>query len=364
MIDKLISSHLVALATEDRQCIPTLDALWAPPPVPRPPRATLGPWLAPVARAAPMIVVFATAGVLLEADLAVFNESPQLVIALVVAVMAMLGLAGSRPVKAGRPLADVVAASLFTVVAVTGFGVAWHLHRTDCVFFDQDGGSIGPCHAGRTLTTTWFVLSSFAAVLVISTVAARRIRRVGPRTWSIAAKVVMPTVLLTWVGVIQYWDRLMDVVRFQYAPWLHTPAPDGSSLEFHGGRFIEPHRVRVLFVDSFLGDAIRSSSEAGQWNAIEAGLVLLGLALSIGVACMRERGRPSRWLTLLESPLIIPLGVIVATGSLVLASLWQLFPILRGDWVDVRWFAACASVGAVVAFASMLLRRRRRETQS
>jgi hypothetical protein len=352
MIDKLISSHLVALATEDRQRIPTLDALWAPPPPP-PPRAARAPWVAPVARAAPMIVVFAAAGVLLEADLTLFNKTPQLVIALVIAVMAMLGLAGSRPVKAGRPLADVVAASLFTVVAVTSFAVGWHQHMTDCVVFDQYGGSIGPCHAGRTLTTTWFVLSSFAAVLVVATVAARRVRRVGPRAWSIAAKVVMSTVLLTWVGVIQYTDRWLDVIRFQYAPWIML-----------GDEPIDPHRVRVIRGDSLTGNFVLSQSKAGQLNAIEAGIVLLVLALSIGVACMRERSRPSRWLTVLESPLIIPLGVIVATGSLVLASLQgQLFLIHRGDVDDIPWYAAWVSVGAVVAFASMLLRRRR-EAQS
>ena len=349
MIDKLISSHLVALALEDRQRIPTLDALWAPP-APRPPRAKRAPWLTP---AAPMIVVFAAAGVLLESDLAVFNESPQLVIALVLAAMAMLGLAGSRPVKASRPLADVIAASLFTLVAVTGFAVGWHQHMTDCVVFDRYGGSIGPCEVSKTVTATWFVLISFAVALVVATVAARRIRWVGPPAWSVAAKVVVVSVLLTWIGMIQYTDRWMDAIRFRYAPWARN-----------GALLIAPHRVRVMWGSSEDGDLVRLSSDVGRWNAIEAGLVLFGLALSIGVACTRERGRQSRWLRLLESPPIIPLGVIVATGSLVLASAqWQLFLIHRGDWDDIPWYAAWASVGAVVAFASMLLRRRRREAQ-
>jgi hypothetical protein len=351
MIDKLISSHLVALATEDRQCVPTLDALWVPPAL-RPPRAKLGPWLAPVARAVPMIIVLATAGVLFEAKLAVFNQTPQLVIALVIAVMALLGLAGSRPVKAGRPFGDVIAAGLFTVVAASGFAVGWHDHMTVCALFDQNGGSVGPCHADTMVTTTWFVVVAFGAVLVIAAVAARWIRRDGARAWGVAAKVVLPTVLLTWVGVIQYMDVSIDMVHFHYAPWITF-----------GDEMIAPHHIRVMGGAAY--GFILAASAAARWNAIEAGLVMLALAVSIGVACMRERDRPSRWLTVLESPSIIPLGVIVATASLVLASAqWQLFLIHRGDMDDIPWYAAWASVGAVVAFASMLLRRRRREALS
>lgn len=93
--------------------------------------------------------------------------------------------------------------------------------------------------------------------------------------------------------------------------------------------------------------------------------MLFFLAISIGIACMRERARPSRWLTLLESPAIVPLGVVVATGGLLLAmAQWPLFQFHRGDPDDIPWFAAWASVGAVVAYASMLLRRRRREALS
>ncbi|HEY6040133.1 MAG TPA: hypothetical protein VIV58_37880, partial [Kofleriaceae bacterium] len=61
----------------------------------------------------------------------------------------------------------------------------------------------------------------------------------------------------------------------------------------------------------------------------------------------------------------IPLGVIMTTVSLVLASAqWDLFQIHRGDIDNIPWFAAWASIGAVVAYASMLLRRRRREALS
>jgi hypothetical protein len=348
MIDKLISSHLVALALEDRQCVPTLDALWLPP-QPRPPRARRAPWLAWLAPVAPIIVVFAMAGGVFEADLLTFKESPQLVIALVLVVMAMLGLVGARPANADRPLANVVAAGLFTVVAVAGVAVGWQQHMTDCVFFDGQGGSIGPCHANPTVTTTGFIVLSWAVVMVMSAIAARVIRRVGPQTWSVAAKLVVVTVLLTWLGVSQYLDRWIDVIRFQHAP--------GYASQW-GAEMVAWHRVRVM--QGHPWEFLRLHAVSGQWNAIEAGLVSLGLAVSIGVASMRERVRPSRWLSLLESPVIIPLGAIVTTASLVIASAqWNLLAVHRGDPDDIPWYAAWASVGAVVTFASMCLRRRR-----
>lgn len=73
----------------------------------------------------------------------------------------------------------------------------------------------------------------------------------------------------------------------------------------------------------------------------------------------KRRGVRARdcWLALLESSLVIPLGVVLATGSVVRATMC-VAPDDGGRW------AAGATIGAVVAFASMLLRRRRREALS
>src|SRR3569832_1441021 len=104
---------------------------------------------------------------------------------------------------------------------------------------------------------------------------------------------------------------------------------------------------------------------SGCTSVSETAAVLFGLAISIGIASARERAQPSRWLRLLESPAIVPLGVTIATISLVLGTdQWELFRLHRGDWDDIPRFAAWASIGAVVAYASMLLRRRRREALS
>ncbi|HJT97908.1 MAG TPA: hypothetical protein VJ696_06295, partial [Rhodanobacteraceae bacterium] len=151
---------------------------------------------------------------------------------------------------------------------------------------------------------------------------------------------------------------------FHYEPY--------DTLGSHGE--LQPAHIHTIR-DSMAGDApliypgfrdfLRAQSEPGQWNAVEAGLFMLLLAVSVGVACMRERTRPSRWLAVLESPAIVPLGVLVATGSLLLAmAQWPLFNLHRGSPDDIPWYAAWASAGAVVAYASMLLRRRRREALS
>ena len=166
------------------------------------------------------------------------------------------------------------------------------------------------------------------------------------------AKLVTAAVLLTWTGLNQYIDLSIDLVRFHATPWLMA-----------GALQVSPSRVHAY--DPFDARLVRAVSERGQWNAIEAGLVALALAVSIGVACTRETKRPSRWLRLFESPFVVPVGAIVATVSLVLATAqFWLFPSHRGDPDDIPWFAAWASVCAVIAYASMLLRRRRREALS
>ena len=68
---------------------------------------------------------------------------------------------------------------------------------------------------------------------------------------------------------------------------------------------------------------IRAHSTERMWDALVSGAVSFALAISIGIASIRERNRPSRWLRLLEFPAIIPLGITVAAASLVLATLQQ-----------------------------------------
>lgn len=340
MIDKLISSDLVALASEDRQRMPSIEVLWSPPPS-RAPRAKRASWLVP---AAPILGAFIAAGVLIEVDLQTFNATPQLAIALVLSVMAMLGLVGSRPVRSDRPLADVIAVSLFTATAAAAFAMGWVQHTTTCLFLNHEGATSGPCLANQVFTTPEFVMIAWAISVVTGAIAARRIRRVGPREWSVAARVVLVTVLVTWMGLNQFWDRWTEVVHFHHDP---------ASLAVQLGGQIRGAEYRVLYGYSYLELEVSPS----QWHAVWAGLLLLALAISIGVASIRDRARPSRWLARLESAAVIPLGVVVSTASLVFAA-------MRRDYGEAGVYAALASVGAVVAYASMLLRRRRREALS
>jgi hypothetical protein len=149
-------------------------------------------------------------------------------------------------------------------------------------------------------------------------------------------------------------DISMDLIHFHFTPWMRI-----------GAEATDAHHARVMFGDAQLKGFIRHDSQQQQWYALVAGLASFALAISIGVAATRERERPSRWLRLLESPAIVPVGIIVVAISLVLASAqWQLFEIHRGDPDDIPWFANSASIGTIVAFASMLLRRRRREALS
>jgi len=304
----------------------------------------LPPWLA---TAAPIAIAFGTAGVLLQSDLVTFDLAPRLAIVLVLAVMAMFGLAGARPVPAGRPLSDLLAAGLFTAIAVGCCALGWHQHRTDYLVVAGGGGVVGPSHVNPIVTTTQFAVVTWAAVLAVAAVAARWFQWGGGRAWAVSAKVVVVTVLLTWLGLNQYIDRWTEVIAFHAHPLTSHVLWGTATVEA-----VDP-------------EALRSHWIPAQLNAIEAGLALLGLAVSIGVASSREKARRSRWLAILESPLTIPLGVILATGSLLLAAFqWDLAQVGRGSLDDIPWWATWASIGAVVAYASMLLRRRRREALS
>jgi hypothetical protein len=306
------------------------------------------PWLLPIA---PIVVVFATTGVLREVNQD-FVVVPQLACALALALMALIGLVRSDFAKSS-PASNLIAAGLFIPLAAVGFVMEWHHHMTDCMFVTDYGVSLGPCQANRITTTTGFTLISWSLVIVTAAVAGRLIRWRAPQAWSIPAQLAVLTVLLTWLGLNLYMDISMDLIHFHFTPWLRigAEAPDA-------------HHARVMF-DAQARVFIRHDSQQKQWYALVAGLTSFALAISIGVAATRERERPSRWLRLLESPAIVPVGIIVVAISLVLASAqWQLLEIHRGDPDDIPWFAAWASVGAVVAFASMLLRRRRREALS
>jgi len=340
MIDKLISSDLSALAAEDRQAISAFE-------LPRErPHKPARSWRLTIMPSMPFLLGAVAAGGLYAESRIVAQTAPQLAIALALVVMAMFGLAASAPRP--RPLADLIAAGLFTLVAVVGFTVEWHQHRTNCTFIDAYALSAGPCQESRVATTTWFAVCAWAGMTVLSRLA----RGKAPRMWAIPSKLITAAVLLTWTGLNQYIDLSIDLVRSHATPWLMI-----------GARGDSPFRVRAY--DPYSLQWVRTVSDRGQWNAVEAGLVALALAVSIGVACTRETKRPSRWLRLLESPFVIPLGAIVASVSLVLATAqFWLAPSHRGDPDDIPWFAAWASVGAVVAYASMLLRRRRREALS
>jgi zinc transporter ZupT len=351
MIDKLISSDLAALAADDRHAVPTFEALLgAPrPSVPKVARAKRAPWLLPIG---PIVVVLAAAGALREVNQD-FVDVPQLAVALGVALMALIGLVYADFAKP-RPLASIVAAGLFIPLAGVGFVIEWHHHMTGCLFIDGNGESIGPCQAARIVTTPGFALISWSAIMVAAAVGARLIPWKGSSAWNIPAQIATLTVLLTWLGLNLYEDISMEVARFHYT---HTAGV--------GAERWAPYHSRVLLGFPDLVKFIRAHSTERMWDALVSGAVSFALATSIGIASIWERNKPSRWLRLLEFPAIIPLGITVAAASLVLATLQQqLFELHRGDPDDIPWFAACGSIGAVVAFASMLLRRRRREALS
>lgn len=347
MIDKLIEADFAALAAEDRQAIPP-EAPWFE--VVQPAQKRRRSWRPVIMPALPFVIGSVAAVALYEESFTVSHLAPQLAIALGLVMMAMFGLAGRSP--SSSPLASILAAGLFTLVAVVGFSVEWHHHRTDCLFVDGYSIVTAPCQDSRVVATTWFALSAWGVAIVVALCASRMVRRRGPEKWGVAAKLITAAVLLTWTGLNQYIDRSIDLVRFHATPYLQAGALLGTD-----------YRVRIY--DPHLAGMIRRVSDDGQWNALESGLVALVLAISIGIACTREGKRPSRWLRLLESPFVMPLGVIIATVSLVLATAqFELFKLHRGDADDIPWFAAWASIGAVVAYASMLLRRRRREALS
>jgi hypothetical protein len=343
MIDALISTDLTALAVEDRQRVPALDAV-----LPQPREKTSWPlkqWLrrsAPIA--APVVAIAAGAGVLLELDIHTFQESPQLAIVIVIAIVAMLhAIADRARTKPGKPVADVIAAVMITVLAATFFLAAWDRHRATCVYFFEQGGNLGPCTDHDHYTSPGFVAIVWAAVLVIARAFASR-ARVDVARWSVAAKIAAVAVVVTWVSVNQFEDRWGRGVDFQlhfagyysFTPAQHLKSALGWMVNW-----------------PFVGVRISSS----QWNALAGGLVLVIFAATIAIACVRERGRPSRWLTILEHPALTPLAVVVAMAALVYAS--------AADYPEiVGRRAAVASVAAIVAYAGMLLRRRRREALS
>lgn len=346
MIDKLIASDLAALAAEDRKAIPPSSS-WSRP---TPDNKTRRTWRPALGSAIPFVIAATAAGVLYEESFIVAHVAPQLAIALGLVVIAMVGFAGSA--SKARPLASIFGAGLFTLIAVVGVGVERYHHSLDCLVVDGYRAAAAPCQDDRLTTTTWFAVSAWGIATVIAMLSSRVIRRRGSDAWRVPTKLITAAVLLTWTGLNQYIDLSIDLVRFHAAPYLEM-----------GAARIDDFLVRVYTPGS--GFWIRATSDRGQWNAIEAGLVGLALAVSIGIACTRETKRPSRWLRLLESPFVLPLGVIVASVSLVLATAqFELGRLHRGDPDDIPWFAAWASVGAVVAYASMLLRRRRREALS
>ena len=350
MIDKLIASDFAALAAEDRKAMPTFDALHGAPVVKpaKAPRAKGMPWLWPVI---PVAFVLASTGVLSKVNRD-FVMVPQLPVALAIAMIAFVGLLAPGFAK-GRSSANVLAAIVFIPLATVAFLTEWRGHLTDCAFFDRDGMVVGPCQAERFLTTTKFALISWAVTILVTAVVARWIRRDRLRAWSIPAAIASVTVLLTWLGMNEYMDTSIELARF-HEPWSR-----------YGVKVLGTHDVRVMVASQDLIYGIRMHSADAQRWASETAAVLFGLAISIGIASARERAQPSRWLRLLESPAIVPLGVTIATISLVLGTAqWELFKLHRGDWDDIPWFAAWASIGAVVAYASMLLRRRRREALS
>src|ERR1700712_3190582 len=92
------------------------------------------------------MAIAAGAGGLVELDIHTFQESPQLAIVIVIAIVAMLHAIGAQArTKPGKPVADVIAAVTITALATGFLLAAWHRHHATCAFINDTGAYAGPC---------------------------------------------------------------------------------------------------------------------------------------------------------------------------------------------------------------------------
>ncbi|HET9991450.1 MAG TPA: hypothetical protein VFQ65_23130, partial [Kofleriaceae bacterium] len=200
-----------------------------------------------------------------------------------------------------------------------------------------------PCIDRDVYLTPGFVAIAATIVMIVARALGSR-SRWNLAQWRLPAKLFTATVLLTWVSVTSFddWGR-------GFAGFHAYPKPVG----------LGPAMAHLTSLVSMIVDpphwVVRLSSR--QCDALLAGLVMIVFIASITVSCLRERGRRSRWLTVLEHPAVTSLAIAFAMAALVHATVT-----CEPDVAAYR--AVFATVGAIIAYSGMLLRRRRREALS
>ena len=353
MIDKLIASDLAVLAREDQQQIP---AFALPVPRARPRRHALI-W-AGFAAAAPTLAMLAVGVVFVELDVAPFSNYEAFLAPFVVAIASLVGLATegrseTSLARSRRQASYVLAGGVLVAAMVTCFvigwpgeGGAWLQVSYDAVYAVIGGES--PALTTRVgfisiLATLAFVLARLiAGKLDPQRLTSRR----NLDAWGTAGLVAGVLVIVLWAGAMFFAARYWPLVDFRL--------PDPT---------LRDHYAAAIKGSMWLALRFRPWSESSisieQWDAFAAaaGVIVVAIASCIAIARERQRGRTSRWLQLVELPVVVPLFVIVGMRYLVAAM------VADGPDQAASPFAI-ASAAVMLAFTSMILRRRRRRALS
>lgn len=352
MIDEMIASGLAALARENQQRIPA----FVPPP--RRSRAVSHVFTrAHLLAVGPTITMLLLGGVLLALDRAPFGSYEPYVMPLGVAVASLAGLVIAR---ARKPLpvavlrarlawclvgsALLTGAALYLVHGWPGHATAMSAHVTPeavyaCSVFDGNGLVQG---AG------FIVIAATLAVWIGRRIAARAkpawlADRRDLEAWSTTALIIGVLVVVVWANAFDFDHRGWMLASFR----LPDPA-------FH--KNLVAYTTANMWFALTYRPLSQSAVTPAQWDLFAAALLVASVALVTGIAIARERGhaRRSRWLRLLELPAVVPLFVILAAGNLARATVVD-YPPDAGR--PFAWMVVCV----MLAFTSMVLRRRRRD---
>jgi hypothetical protein len=351
MIDRSISSALAALGAESRLGLLALDdtlARLAPAAAaPARPRRRFVPSFAHLVRAV-AVVAGAAAMPSLFAD----SQTAPTVALAVVMTFVLAGMISSGETVLASRLA-VRRAAAIGMIACVGY-VTWSLvhgyahHRELCTYVDPHGVVVGPCSTGDayggeavTIVVGWLAIAAIARGLASVFARSWRVSRLDG--WSAAATITALLALV--VGITfgaGYEDRFSPLIDFR---------PAFRNVVEYGLLQIHNAMGNVLIGPRHFATELSTT----QLCVLVAGGLGLVLAATVGVACARERRRPSAgaWLAILEHPATILLSTIIAMALS-----------LRVAWLDMDETPlenALAVLAALVASAGAVLRRRRRD---
>ncbi|MEP6862103.1 MAG: hypothetical protein ABJE66_15870 [Deltaproteobacteria bacterium] len=346
MIDKLIASDLAALARDDHQRIPVFTV-----PAPRAAQPILT-W-ALVGAAAPMITMLAAGVALMALDVAPFGHYEPFVAPLTVAIASFVGLALlSRPVtldvRLRGQLTYLFAGAALLIGTVACFFANWPSSDAMYVVTTDDSLYMSTWIGGHgSWVNVGFIMIAATLVVLVARRIAARLNPAGWANrplldaWSTGAMIVGVLVIVIWTNALFFQQR--------YWPLVHWRMPDPYLRNYIVGHV----KAEMWFALTFRpwSDSMISTE---QWDVGAAGVGILGVAIVTALAITREgRSRRSLWLRFMEMPLLVPLFVTFGTANLVRAT------VADGPDEAARPFA-WAVVGVMLAFTSMILRRRRR----